>query len=158
MIGRIALAAVIVLACSVDVKAQQPIRGQVVTNRVVVNNTYNGGGWNGGYGYRGGWNNGVGIWPGSGPYDSAIAVAGIAAGASVINNIINSAAASKQPQVIVQQGIPVVGAPVVVQQPVYQAQGVFAIPNTTFASGPGCVMAPAGVSAEGVPVYQRFCR
>lgn len=156
MIGRIALAAVVVLVCSVDVKAQQPIRGQVVTNRTVINNTYNGGGWGGGW--RGGWNNGVGMWPGSGPYDSAIAVAGIAAGASVINNIINSATVSRQPQVVVQQGYPVVGAPVVVQQPVYQAQGVYAIPNTVYSSGPNCVVAPTGLSPEGVPVYQRYCR
>lgn len=156
MIGRIALAAVVVLACSVDVKAQQPIRGQVVTNRVVVNNTYNGGY---GYGYGGNYNyNCTGCFPGAGPYDSTIAVAGIAAGASVINNIINSATVSRQPQVVVQQGYPVVAAPVVVQQPVYQAPGVYTVPGTVYSSGPGCVVAPTGMSTEGVPVYQRYCR
>jgi hypothetical protein len=152
MFSRIALAALVMVAISAEVQAQQPIRGQVVTNRVVVNNTYNSGGWNGGY--RGGWNNGVGMWPGSGPYDSAIAVAGIAAGASVINNIINSATVSRQPQVIVNQA----PMPVVVQAPVQQIQGVYTIPGTVYSSGPGCVVAPTGMSTEGVPVYQRYCR
>lgn len=144
MIKRILLAAIVVLACSVEAKAQQhqhgQYRGQVVTNRTVVNNTsvYNGGGYRGGY-YGGG----VGMWPGSGPYDSAIAVAGIVATASVLNNVISSA---RQPQVIVQQA------------PVYAPSGVYAIPNTVYGSGPSCILAPAGVSPEGAPVYQRFCR
>lgn len=153
MFSRIALAAVIVFACSVDVKAQQPgqYRGQVISNRVIVNNTYAGGGWNRG----GNWNyNCTGCFPGAGPYDSTIAVAGIAAGASVINNIINSATMNRQPQVVVQQ------APqqVFVQAPVQQIPGVFTIPGTVYSSGPSCVMAPTGMSTEGVPVYQRFCR
>lgn len=156
MIGRIALAAVIVLACSVDVRAQQPqhgqYRGQVVSNRVVVNNTYNGGGYGYRGGYYGGYGNNVGVWPGSGPYDSAVAVAGIAAGASVINNIINSATVNRQPQVVVQQGYPVVAAPV------YQTQGVYTVPGTVYSSGPSCVVAPTGYSPEGAPVYQRYCR
>jgi hypothetical protein len=148
MIRRIILAAAVVLVCSVESKAQQhphgQYRGQVVTNRTVVNNTnvYNGGGYRGGY--YGGYNNGVGMWPGSGPYDSAIAVAGIVAGASVLNNVISSA---RQPQVIVQQ-----------PAPVYAPSGAYAIPNTVYGSGPNCILAPAGVSPEGAPVYQRFCR
>lgn len=151
MIGRIALAALVVMTCSVEVKAQQPIRGQVISNNVQVNNNWGGGGWNRGYGnYT---YNCVGCFPGAGPYDSTIAVAGIAAGASVINNIINSATASRQPQVIVQQA-----PPVVIAAPVQQIPGVVTIPGTVYSSGVGCVMAPTGMSTEGVPVYQRYCR
>jgi len=145
-----AAAIAIVAVCSVDAAAQQrqhgyqhgQHRGQVVTNRTVINNTnvYNGGG--GGYrgGYRGGYhNNGVGMWPGSGPYDSAIAVAGIVAGASVLNSVI----ASSRPQ------------PVIVQQPVYRAP-VYQAPM--YQSGPSCVLAVAGYSPEGAPIYYRYCR
>jgi len=141
-----AAAIAIVAVCSVDAAAQQrqhgyqhgQYRGQVVTNRTVVNNTnvYNGGGG----GYRGGYhNNGVGMWPGSGPYDSAIAVAGIVAGASVLNSVI----ASSRPQ------------PVIVQQPVYRAP-VYQAPM--YQSGPSCVLAVAGYSPEGAPIYYRYCR
>lgn len=139
---RYIAATAIVLACSVtESNAQQHQHGQyrgTVVNRTVVNNTnvYNGGGY--GYGYRGGYNN-VGMWPGSGPYDSAIAVAGIVAGASVLNNVISS----RQPstQVVVQQAPQVVVQPV----PVYQAPA--------YQSGPGCITAMA---SDGN--YYRYCR
>lgn len=144
-IGYSAAAVAVVAVCSIEARAQQPqpgqYRGQVVQNRTVVNNVYNGGGYGYGGGYRGGYyNNGVGNWPGSGPYDSAIAVTAIAAGASVVNGLINSTA---RPQVVVQQA-PVYQAPVVVA-PAYQ-------------SGPSCVLAVAGTSPEGAPVYYRYCR
>jgi len=155
-----AAAIAIVAVCSVDAAAQQrqhgyqhgQYRGQVVTNRTVVNNTnvYNGGGG----GYRGGYhNNGVGMWPGSGPYDSAIAVAGIVAGASVLNGVI----ASSRPQPVIMQQ-PVYQAPAPVYQapaPVYQAP-VYQAPM--YQSGPSCVLAAAGYSPEGAPIYYRYCR
>jgi hypothetical protein len=144
MFVKIAAAAALVLVCSVtDSNAQQPIRGQVVGG-VRVNNVYNYGGngnWNGSY-------NCVGCFPGSGPYDSMIAVTGIAAGASIINNIINSTARPpQQPQtVIVNNPTPVVVQPnVSVAQPVYE-------------SGPGCQIFITGYSPSGVPVYVRACR
>lgn len=131
----------VVLVCSAEVRAQQhrgqhhgQYRGQVVTNRTVVNNTnvYNGGGYGGGY--RGGYyNNGVGAWPGSGPYDSAIAVAGIVAGASVLNNVISSS----RPQVPVYGGYP--RAPVYVQ------------PRD-------CITAVTGYDVNRNPIYGTYCR
>ena len=45
--------------------------------------------------------NATGAWPGSGPYDSGIAKSGIWAGASIINNLINTRA---QPRFV---GVPV---------------------------------------------------
>jgi len=138
---RYIAAAAIVLVCSVtesDAQQHQQQRQTTVVNRTVntTTNVYNGG-YNNGYGYRGGYGYGYGYGtPGAGPYDSAIAVAGIVAGASVLNNIISS----RQPQVIVQQ------APVVVQAaPVYQAP--------VLQSGPGCITAMA---ADGN--YYRYCR
>ena len=125
---RYIAAAAIVLVCSVtDSSAQQQLQRQTtIVNRTV--NVYNGGGYRYGYGT-----------PGAGPYDSAIAVAGIIAGASVLNNVISS---RQQPQVIVQQQPVVVqSAPVMIQQaPVFQ-------------SGPGCITAMA---SDGN--YYRYCR
>ena len=123
----------VVLVCSTEARAQQQhgqYRGQVVTNRTVVNNTtvYNGGGYRGGY-----YNNGVGMWPGSGPYDSAIAVAGIVAGASVLNNVISSS----RPQVPVYGGYP--------QAPVYVQ------PRE-------CIQAVSGYDRNGVPYMGTYCR
>lgn len=154
-----AAAIAIVAVCSVDAAAQQHQHGQhrgqhyqqgqhrqVVINRsTVITNTsvYNGRGRGYQHGYH---NGGVGRWPGSGPYDSAIAVAGIVAGASVLNSVI----ASSRPQpVIVQQPVYQAPAPVY-QAPVYQAP--------MHQSGPGCVLAVAGYSPEGAPIYYRYCR
>ena len=120
---RYIAAAAIVLVCSVtDSSAQQQQQRQTtVVNRTV--NVYNGGGGYQRYGYG---------TPGAGPYDSAIAVAGIIAGASVLNNVISS---RQQPQVIVQQ-VPVY------QAPVYQSN-----------PAPGCITAMA---SDGN--YYRYCR
>ena len=121
-------AAAIVLVCSVtESNAQQRQHHQqqpTYVNRTT--NVYNGGGYGGypRYGYG---------TPGAGPYDSAIAVAGIVAGAAVLNNIISS----RQPQVIVQQA----PAPVY-QAPVYQS-----------GPAPGCITAMA---SDGN--YYRYCR
>jgi hypothetical protein len=149
-IGYGLTAVAIVLACSMDVQAQQRANyNNVQVNRVT--NVYGGGG----YGYRGyGWNNNVGMWPGSGPYDSAIAVAGIAAGASVVNNIINSATINRQPpqQVIINQAPPVYAPQqVVVGQPV----GVVGQP---YYGGPTCQIFITGYSPSGDPVTIRSCR
>ena len=124
---RYIAAAAIVLVCSVtDSSAQQQQQRQTtVVNRTV--NVYNGGGGYQRYGY------GYGT-PGAGPYDSAIAVAGIIAGASVLNNVISS---RQQPQVIVQQ-VPVYQAPA----PVYQSN-----------PAPACITAMA---SDGN--YYRYCR
>ena len=54
----------------------------------------------------------TGCYSGSGPYDSAIAVTGIAAGAGIISQLIGAATAPRQ--VYVQQPV------VVYQQPVYR--------------------------------------
>lgn len=127
---RYIAAVAIVLVCSItDSHAQQQQQRQTtIVNRNV--NIYNGGGYGGypRYGYG---------TPGAGPYDSAIAVAGIVAGASVLNNIISS----RQPQVIVQQ------APQVIMQPV----PVYMAPS--YQSGPACITAMA---ADGN--YYRYCR
>jgi anti-sigma factor RsiW len=145
-----AAAIAIVMVCSIDARAQQlPNYGH--GRNVTVNN------YGGGYGWRGGWNNGVGQWPGSGPYDSTVAVAGIAAGASVINNIINSATVSRQPpqQVIINQGYPA--------YPVYPAQPVVvAVPGgyvgQTVPGGPICTSFVTGYSPSGLPVTVNRCQ
>ena len=143
MISYIAATA-LVLVCSVTEsraqQTQQQQRQTTVVNRTVNTNTTNvyNNGSSGGWGWNGGYRGGSWGVPGAGPYDSAIAVAGIVAGASVLNNIISS----RQPQVIVQQQPVVVqSAPVMIQQaPVFQ-------------SGPGCITAMA---SDGN--YYRYCR
>ena len=145
------LAAVVaVVTASAETRAQnQPYRGQVVVNRTTVNNVYNGGGygWNGGAART--WNyNCTGCYPGSGPYDSAIATTGIAAGAAVLTGVIGMIASQRQqPQtVIVNNPQPVVVAPPAgVAEPAYQ-------------SGPFCQTFITGYSPNGVPVYVRSCR
>lgn len=142
---KFAVAAGIVLGCSIDAKAQGPIRGQVVGGPV-INNTYN---YGGGYGYRGNYTyNCVGCFPGAGPYDSTIATTAIAAGAGVLGAAIGALAAKPaQPQtVIIQNPTPVIVQPgISVNEPVYQ-------------SGPNCQIFISGYSPSGVPVYIRSCR
>ena len=121
---RYIAAAAIVLVCSVtDSSAQQHQQHNRQYQTYHTTNVYNGGGGYQRYGYG---------TPGAGPYDSAIAVAGIIAGASVLNNVISS---RQQPQVIVQQ-VPVY------QAPVYQSN-----------PAPGCITAMA---SDGN--YYRYCR
>ena len=156
---KYAIATAIVLGCSItESQAQQVGRGQVVNptvqvNRTVINNVYRGG-----YGYGYGYRNGVGNWPGSGPYDSMIAVTGIAAGASIINNLINSTAQPRYPQpTVVYQQPQVVYAPapqtIVVQpapQVVYQQP---AYPNLQGA----CQSYITGQNPQGGNVYVSTC-
>lgn len=143
---KFGIAAAIVLACSAEAAAQ-PIRGQVVENRTVINNTWNGGGYGGGPNRT--WNyNCTGCFPGSGPYDSSIATSGILAGASVLSGVIGIIAQQRQqPQtVIINNPQPVVIAPPSgIAEPVYQ-------------SGPNCQTFITGYSPAGVPVYVRACR
>lgn len=156
VLTSIAVSTVLVLAAATPAAAQQQQNNRVVTNNTVINNMggYRAPNWNGSYGnyggYQRGWNNGVGMWPGSGPYDSAIAVTGIAAGATVLNTLIG---AVTQPRVVVQQQ-PVYQPNVVVQQPVVvQQQPVYGM-----ATSNGCIQTPAGMDPYGRTVYTMVCQ
>jgi hypothetical protein len=140
-----------------------PIRGQVIVppaNRTVINNTY----YAGSYGYgRPSYNYScVGCFPGGGPYDSAVAVAGIAAGASVINNIINSATIARQPQVVINQGYPAMAyqSPLVDRQPAVTVRtpGIVQVQNPPYQAPPGCSAYITGQSPAGGPTYVTVCQ
>lgn len=164
MLRKFLLASAIVLACSAEVRAQQRVpqghhgaghgQSSVYNNRTVVNNNYygGGGGWNRGY-YGGG---GYGYWPGSGPYDSAIAVAGIVAGASIINNLIAAPRYYAPPPTVYVQPAPQVvytqPQTVVVQQPpvVVNAQPQYVGPQ-------GCNSFNTGTNPTGGPVFITTC-
>lgn len=116
-----------------------------------------------GYGRPGTYNyNVTGAWPGSGPYDSAIATTGIGAGASVINNIITSIISPPRTTVInspaptiVQGPTTVIGAGSTVVVP---APG--ATPGTTrvLSTGPVCSFAVVGYDTFGRAITMPVCQ
>lgn len=119
-------------------------------------------GYCGGYGY--GYNrpgtynyNVTGGWPGSGPYDSAIATTGISAGASVLNNIISSIVAPPRTTVVQSQGPTVIQTPgpTVVQTPAY---GAVAVPVPAATPGAVQVIVPTTSCGYAVVGYDAYGR
>ena len=101
---KIAAATALVAVCSItESQAQSPAyygvsRAQGVPPAYGYAQPYRGGGSYSGYGNYTYNNNCTGCFPGSGPYDSQIAVTGIAAGASVINGLIGAVVQTRQQQ------------------------------------------------------------
>lgn len=95
-------------------------------------------------------NNITGAWPGSGPYDSAIAQSGIMAGASILNNLINRSMAPPAPA----YG----GPPVIINQA--PPTNIYVIPGgaTKGASlAPGCRQMQTGYDMSGRPLFSTVC-
>lgn len=127
-----------------------PIRGQIIStsiNRTTISNTYLG--TPHGYSRPNFAYTCTGCFPGAGAYDSAVAVAGITASASVLSALIGNAI-QRQPQIVINQGNtggayvgPSVERPRVIadQQP-----------------ASGCTSYMAGQSTTEGPIFITVCR
>lgn len=127
-----------------------PIRGQIVptaVSRTTITNNYIGSP----YGYPPPANaySCTGCFPGAGPYDSAIAVAGIAAGASVLNTLIG-AAIQRPAQVVINQVGPIGATPA----PAAERLKAVGDPRATA----GCTLYMSGQSTTDGPLYITVCR